>query len=368
DGVALCTAPRDQVTPQVASDGAGGAIVAWSDNRFIADYDIFAQRVSAAGAPLWDPDGVALCVVTENQNHPRLASDGAGGAIVVWEDHRNTVDYDIYVQAIDAAGVPQWTGDGVALCAAGHDQLNPRIASDGAGGAIATWEDYRIGSFSESDVYARRVNSAGVQLWTPDGAALCTAPRGQTSPQILPVGAGGAIVAWEDARGGPNRDIYAQQVDSSGVVVWTANGAALCTAAGDQFGPQIGSDGAGGAVVSWPDERSTADADIYAQRVSAAGAPLWAAGGVALCITTGDQVSPQLVADGSGGAVVAWADFRTGADCDIYARRVDGSGVVQWLDDGVVLCAASGNQTGPQLVSDGAGGAIVRWQDSRGSG
>ena len=474
DGVALCTAARDQVTPQVASDGAGGAIVTWSDNRFIADYDIFAQRVSAAGAPLWDPDGVALCVVTENQNHPRLASDGAGGAIVVWEDHRNTIDYDIYVQAIDAAGVPQWTGDGVSLCAAGHDQLNPRIASDGAGGAIATWEDYRIGSFSESDVYARRVNSAGAQLWTPDGAALCTAPRGQTSPQILPVGAGGAIVAWEDARGGPNRDIYAQQVDSSGVVVWTANGAALCTAAGDQFGPQIGSDGAGGAVVSWTDERSTTDddiyaqrvsgggvqwtsdgvgvhiepgvqrlpaacsdggtgvlvawqekrganydimlrrfdsggnalwpaavvtgvlnaqvnaaiapdgsggaiiawvdyrngtdADIYAQRVSAAGAPLWAAGGVALCITTGDQVSPQLVADGSGGAVVAWADFRTGADYDIYARRVDGSGVAQWLDDGVVLCAASGNQTGPQLVSDGAGGAIVTWQDSRSSG
>src|SRR5262249_43251429 len=71
---------------------------------------------------------------------------------------------------------------------------------------------------------------------------------------------------------------------------------------------------------------------------------------------------------GSGGAFVVWQDFRLGADYDIYARRVDGSGLALWLDDGVVLCAAPGNQTSPQLVSDGTGGAIVAWQDARGNG
>ena len=72
----------------------------------------------------------------------------------------------------------------------------------------------------------------------------------------------------------------------------------LCTAAGDQLlctgiGSQytgIVSDGAGGAIVTWEDYRSTTTGPkIYAQRVSAAGVPLWTADGVALCAAAGEH-------------------------------------------------------------------------------
>jgi hypothetical protein len=33
NGIAVCTAPGDQLTPVVVSDGAGGSIVAWHDLR-----------------------------------------------------------------------------------------------------------------------------------------------------------------------------------------------------------------------------------------------------------------------------------------------------------------------------------------------
>ena len=162
-----------------------------------------------------------------------------------------------------------WVQDGVALCTATGDQDNPQITSDGAGGAIVTWEDYRSGS--NWDIYAQRVNASGSVQWTTDGVALCTATGDQYWPTIVPDGAGGAVVTWHDFRSGTSWDIYAQRVNASGSVQWTANGVALCTASGDQEFPTIASDDAGGATVTWMDYRSGTNFDIYAQRVDANG-------------------------------------------------------------------------------------------------
>jgi hypothetical protein len=48
--------------------------------------------------------------------------------------------------------------DGVALCTAANDQQHPTIAADGAGGGIVAWQDARDGS---NDIYARRVLAGG---------------------------------------------------------------------------------------------------------------------------------------------------------------------------------------------------------------
>src|SRR5207247_977722 len=134
-----------------------------------------------------------------------IVSDGAGGAIVTWTDQRDTIatGSDIYAQRVNAAGVPQWAANGVALCTAANDQVAPTIASDGAGGAIATWTDGRSGN---NDIYAQLVNPAGVPQWTAGGVALCTAAADQRLPTITSDRAGGAIVAWEDDRGRTDED------------------------------------------------------------------------------------------------------------------------------------------------------------------
>ena len=75
---------------------------------------------------------------------------------------------------------------------------------------------------------------------------VSTATGDQYSPTGVSDGAGGAIVTWYDFRGGSNYDIYAQHVLASGAVdgAWPANGRALCTAANVQYIPTIVSDGA----------------------------------------------------------------------------------------------------------------------------
>jgi len=358
NGVALCTATGVERYPTGVSDGAGGAIVAWEDFRSDTSYDIYAQRISAAGTVQWTANGVALCTATWEQRYPTIVADGAGGAVVTWFDQRNG-NIDIFAQRVSAGGTVQWMANGVALCTDPGNQAIPVMVADGAGGAIVAWGDFRSGDY---DIYAQRISSGGSVQWPADGVALCSATNWQYSPTIVADGAGGAIVTWEDFRNGSN-DVYAQKVAAGGAVQWTANGVALCTAAGSQLSPTIVSDGAGGAIVTWQDGSSGTNFDIYAQRVSSGGAVQWTADGVALCTAAGDQQSPIIVSDGAGGAIVTWQDQRSGDD--IYAQRILAAGTVQWTTDGVALCTAIRTQSHPIIVSDGAGGAIVTWQDQR---
>jgi hypothetical protein len=363
DGVALCTATGDQTNLTIASDGAGGAIVAWQDQRS-GDNDIYAQRVNASGVAQWTTDGVAICASTGYQIFPAIISDDAGGAIITWRDARNGLsNYDIYVQRVDASGVVQWTTNGVAVCTAEGDQRDPTIASDGVSGAIVAWEDGRSGN---SDIYAQRVFASGDVGVSPNGVAICAATGDQTWPTITSDGAGGATFTWQDYRNSSNfSDIYAQRVNPSVAVQWEADGVALCTASYFQQFPTIISDGVGGAIVTWEDARSGVATDIYAQRVDASGVVQWTTDGVAICTATGGQPRPTIASDSAGGAIVTWMDYRSGSSNDIYAQRVNASGTPQWTNDGVALCTATWQQYNPTITSDAAGGAIVTWEDER---
>ena len=187
------------------------------------------------------------------------------------------------------------------------------------------WEDYRSGT--SLNVYAQRISAIGVVQWTTDGVAICTAANDQAAPQLVSDGSGGAIMVWHDARNGIAFDIYAQRVNGVGMVQWTLDGVAVCTEANDRGGPQIVSDGSDGAIMVWEDYR-TGFPDLYVQRINGAGAVQWPmADGVAISTTTDAQAYSKLVPDGSGGAIIVWADFRSGTSYDIYAQAVSASGL-----------------------------------------
>jgi predicted lipoprotein with Yx(FWY)xxD motif len=359
DGVPLCTATSYQVFHVITSDGAGGAIVAWQDSRD-GNNDIYAQRVDASGSVQWVSDGLALSTAAGDQALPRITPDGAGGAIIVWCDFSGAGD--IYAQRVSALGSIQWAPGGVALCTAMGEQSSPEIVTDGAGGAIVTWYDYRDGM---GDIYAQRVNASGAGEWASDGIPVCAATERQWSPRLTSDNAGGAIVAWNDSRGWNDNDIYVQRVNGSGSVQWTADGVPLCTATADQIVSGIISDAARGAIIAWQDGRSGNDNDIYIQRVDSVGSVQWTADGVPLCTAAADQYSPRITSDGSGGAIATWGDYRSGTNFDVYVQRVDASGAVQWAPNGIPLCVATADQAIPEITSDGSGGAIVAWQDYR---
>src|SRR5258705_332362 len=154
---------------------------------------------------------------------------------------------------------------------------------------------------------------------------ICVTPTLQYSPVAISDGAGGAIIAWQDARN-PSLDIFAQRVNASGVPQWTANGVAVATQTNNQDSAVMASDGSGGAILCWQDQRAGVGVyDIWGQHVNASGALLWTACGVAFCPATGNQLAPRIVSDSDSGAIATWNNHRTG-DSDIYAQHVTPGG------------------------------------------
>ena len=74
---------NEQNLPQICSDGAGGVIITWKDNRS-GDFDIYSQRIDAKGNKLWADEGVIICQDPDKQSSPEIISDGDGGAIILW--------------------------------------------------------------------------------------------------------------------------------------------------------------------------------------------------------------------------------------------------------------------------------------------
>ncbi|HJQ65976.1 MAG TPA: hypothetical protein VJ816_06350, partial [Gemmatimonadales bacterium] len=239
-------------------------------------------------------------------------------------------------------------------------QVYPSVLADGAGGAFVAWHDNRGPNY---DLYVQRLSFTGAALWTPNGLAVCTATGDQANAQLAPDGAGGVIVTWHDFRGG-TWDIYAQRLDGNGVPQWTPNGVAVCTALNNQTSPQVVTDGAGGGILVWTDLRAVTNTDIYAQRVNAAGVTQWGTNGVPVCTFGGEQTAHQMVSDGAGGAILAWQDSRSGV-YDIYAQRLNGAGAGLWTAQGKPVVTATANQGNPAVAADGFGGAVIAWWDER---
>ncbi len=362
--VTICAAPGNQWNVHAASDGNSGAFFVWQDRRNGLEDKLYMQHVNSAGVPQWTADGIPLVASGGYQYYPQIISDGSGGAFVVWQDNRNTVDYDIYIQRVSSLGNPLWVQNGTVVCNATGNQYNPQLVADGVGGVIVTWQDRRSGQF---DIYAQHFNASGQVLWQANGVAVSTAPGDQIQPVITTDGAAGAVIAWSDYRAGTGfSDIYAQRVIANGQKPWSVDGILICGATNTQWNVQIAADGVGSAYIVWQDRRAGTYDNIYAQLISNLGLSSWAADGIPLAPVTGVQYYPQVVADGAGGIVVVWQDNRKGADYDIYGQRVNHSGQLQWLGGGQPICIAAGHQYNPQVVCQNSS-VFVTWQDRRDS-
>ncbi len=416
NGILLDTSPVGALEPIVCSDGGTGALIFWID--FTSSDPILGQHVNSSGIVQWNVGGLGVGGSASLDGFMGAVADGMGGAVITWDQSPGTIP-GLRVQRVDGAGAEQWGATGVAIV--GIANSNPYltdIVPDGAGAAYFLWEDSRNGStpHNDPDIFAQRVSATGV-LWAANGVGVCTSGGEQYMPTgAIDGGSLGLVVAWQDQRG-LDTDIFAQHYTSAGAAQLAANGVAvfrnpgvqvgefvlqtndggaivfgnqkfnnqwdirarkfnsdgspagpsvsICNAAGHQGISSVIDDGNGGAIVAWTDRRSGGE-DIYAQRVDVNCATQWTANGVAICTASGAQGNPRMVTDGAGGAILAWQDNRNAPDADVYAQRVNNLGVVQWTPaDGVPVCTNPNNQAGAVIASDNAFGAIIAWGDYR---
>ena len=367
DGTVVCDSAGTQSGPTVVADGTGGTVVAWQDDRSDTLIDIFVQRLSNAGARLWQAGGVSLQASVSGSytlSPKSMIADGNGGFIIAWIDSRAEPSSVIHVQRFTLAGHidPQWPAGGVALVDSGFGAGAPCVVSDDAGGAIVVWEDARDTSTGiAEDIYAQRVNGSGVPQWRANGVPLCKRYGLQLAAQAVPDGAGGAWATWDD----DEQRIVVQHVSATGVAQFDSTGLVVCDSlATYRYGTQIARDGSGGAVVTWNDARS-GNEDIYVQRINAPGMIQWTANGLDICNNPAHQHWPTITPGGASDYVISWVDQRSDP-ADVYAQKVTSAGATSWAANGVRIGRKTGNSQ-PWSASDGLGGAYVCW-DSLGGG
>ena len=417
-GVTVCDTTGSQVYPKAVADGTGGTVSVWKDNRGASDA-IYAQRLNSSGTRIWGTTGKVVCDVTGTKSWPSICGDGAGGAVLAWEEKRGTV-WDIYMQKLNSAGNRVWATSGVCMEPFNADMHCPVLVSDGSGGGIVTY-------YGSGGIFINRVDSTGTPKWsgiygklagycsnppaivangrngayviwnnggqiwgnhfnvdggenwnTSNGLKLTTGAKvSSITCAACPDSSGSVLFAWTDNRSG-NNDIYANKVvnitigpASSGIVYWGATGKIVSSATTDQSEPDICSDGASGAIVSFTDNAASNNWDVYAQRLNTGGTRTWGNNGVAVAVRPYTQWCSKVCMDGANGAFLAYHDLpNSGGLRDLRAVRLTSAGVKSWdneIADPYPAAYGGDDPAVGSVIYMGSSKAVIYWSDDRGN-
>ena len=368
--------PRSQFAPRPALGATGSLVVVWTDGRNgpdnAIDYDIY-------GLTLRDPSALGSTVnrrinddaAGSAQGLPDIASSPAGTLFCVWEDSR-AGNPDIFGAALDSLGFRTTPNLRINDDTGFGEQRTPRITAVGPDRYLVVWGDQRTG---QSDIYGSYRNVSGAPLGpnfliTPDPV-----PGGsfQGQPAVACDASGLTLVAWLDGREGGSVlgatfDVYGQWIDASGNPLGSNFKINSTSGPQQDDSPTVVADSTGGFVVAWIDRRlgtSTDPGDVYAQRFG----PDRSLVGVNVRVNDdalGRNQSHVRGAPGPDGAYLFWEDNRdgTGLDPNVRCARVP-------YDTGApgtnfrVNASTPGRQGTPSAIWNGRDAFLAVWEDGR---
>ena len=335
----------------VVQDGAGGAIASTSPWNM-------ATRVDPQGGILWSFEQFSAAGLKS----PKLgfwvsyenAGDGAGGTWLATQDTSTSVVAVHY----DASGALQG-GITTLRERASANQWVRAAVSDERGGMFVVWSSVPA---YEVEIRATHVDATGHVTGPENGVVVFSDPGGTPFVGAVADGAGGLLVATASAQGA-----VVQRLDVTLAPRYGAG--ALVAASQVNGGFSLAATGGGGALVAWSDGPATAAA-MRVQRLDGDGsvATGWPASGAIAAAPIRPPGTLHVVADGTGGACVAWLDPITGGAapvCGVRVSRVLANGMIAhgWEPAGVEIAEGSyPTLASPSvLVADGTGGCYLAW-------
>lgn len=165
----------DVPEPDIAFDPNNKKFLVVYEGRghFTTDKYIAAQLLETDGTTdslftiAEDPDSHS-----DERGSPSVAFDLTNKRyLVVWEDDRNSGQYDIYGQIVEADGTlydhdgddtPENWDDNVHICSDSSEQRNPQVAfNSGSNQYLVVWTDARDSGDTTPDIYYQKVNADG---------------------------------------------------------------------------------------------------------------------------------------------------------------------------------------------------------------
>lgn len=366
--------------PQAAVLSDGTFAVVWSNGSPSA---LHVQKLDLAGATIW-----AAPVVLNEASRPFNTCDiqaaEAGSMIVSWVrcggTNCITSAKHLYAQKLSAAGAAMWDRDpgtpmsmDPVIVFDGSSLQNgyfPTFAPDGAGGAVFAW--YETGG--NRDAFVQRVDAAGQEMFAHNGVSVSTqANRLQLGASLsFDAATGDAYVAWVESNSVQSQwALYAQKITEEGVRGWGDNGVELLGLSGVQGSFTAALARAGGGVDVFGFANCCGNAGVvHGFALDADGLPLWAGQPIDVCSVASSKSRLAATRATDGGALLAWGDNRVDAN-NIYAQRVnpdgslggpaeeeciadfDGNGSVQVPDIFAFLAAWFGQDSSADINNDG---------------
>jgi hypothetical protein len=195
---------------------AGEVYVAWQARILASGSKFVLFRRSGDGGGQWSPAQTLSSEITPFV--PDLAADRDGAVYVAWSDERGSGLNVFFNRSLDHGAT--WLPHDVLIEPAetpGRSALSVRIASDGAGRVVVVWEDEAKGGRL---VYATASPDKGATWSTPvriDDAKTRLSPA---APQVV-FASGKVIVVWTSAATGtsPIGQVWSD-VSADGGVTW----------------------------------------------------------------------------------------------------------------------------------------------------
>lgn len=181
--------------PSIASDAAGNVIVVW--HTYSTTPGVYGRRYDATGAPL-GPDFQLDSSHTGYAGLPEVASDAAGGFLVAWNNSGLSGGYGdgVFVRTYEGA---QGTGTELQAnsCPTHGLRFRPGVAALGGGRYVVAWPRANGPTFMniEAQVFGPRGTPVGREI------AVGTGPNLQW-PVVVSDGPDRFAVLWQGATGG----------------------------------------------------------------------------------------------------------------------------------------------------------------------
>ena len=362
NNLVIADGDNEQIQPKLVPMSDGGFYVSWFDNAN-GGYDVYLQRLDAAGNELWPHNGVLVAdrdfSSTEDYG---LAIDGDGNAMLAFGYHDAGVA-QVLVQKVSPNGQLVWGDPGIFVSSDSNDTHSPKIAGTTGDGALVAW------SGSDGSIVAQKLDANGDPLWTPTGVSFVPPSGFFLIADLHGDADGNAIVSWSAQLSFADREMWAQKLASAdGGALWGTDPVKVFdgTDGAMQLGnfPPFIEDGAGGAAFVW--YTVTTQGSVRVQHIDANGFQLFPQNGVlASTDTSQNHFEPAGAYEPVTGDIYAlWreTDLLTQSQIGVYAQRIDWTGTRLWGDGGKVLVPLGPvDQTQLVALRVSTGGMLAAW-------